>query len=284
MLRIFLILLLIVVLIGVVAGLLANRKYHTQMSMVGDLWAEIAAQAEPTDVTFDRAMLAGLPEIAQRYFTHAIAEGTVLSTQAEFTMTGDFFLGEKDNTKHFGMEARQILQAPDAFVWVPKLTAGRVVMSGADSFHDKRGSTQFWMNGILPVVQGVDTNDINRAAAVRPAIETIWTPAGLLPLNGAIWEQTDSDTAAITFSDDPFDVRIELKFAANGAVREIWAMRWSNANPDKVFRMQPFGGLVHAEATFSGFTIPSHIEVGNNFGSGAYFPFFIATLNTVTYR
>lgn len=281
--RIFPIILACIVVVAIIAGVLFNQKYRSQIAAAENMWVEISTSATPAPI-FDLDMIDGLPEIGQRYFRHAIAVGTPLSTVVEMSMSGEFMLGEKGATKVFSMEARQILRGPDAFIWMPRLTSGPMIMTGLDSFLDGRGTTQFWLWGLIPLMQGVDTQDINRSAAVRPAIEAVWAPASLLPLNGAIWEQTGTDTAAITFNDDPFDVRIELKLAADGAVREIWAMRWSNAYLDKIFQMQPFGGYVHGEATFGGFTIPSHIEVGNNFGSDAYFPFFIATLNSVEYR
>lgn len=279
MLRIFLGL----VIVAVIAAVWSNLRYRAQIAGAKKLWAEVNASAAPSPA-FNLDMISELPEIGQRYFRHAIAEGTVLSRVAELSMSGEFMLGEKGETKVFAMEARQILNAPTAFVWMPRLTAGAVVMTGADSFVNGRGATQFWLLGLIPLVQGVDTVDINRAAAARPAVETIWAPASLLPQNGARWEQIGTDQAAITFADDPFDVQLELTLDADGAVQEIWAMRWSNANPAKTFQMQPFGGYVQGEATFGGFTIPSHIEVGNNFGTDAYFPFFIATLNSMEYR
>lgn len=53
-------------------------------------------------------------------------------------------------------------------------------------------------------------------------------------------------------------------------------MRWSDANPEKRFRLQPFGGTADAEATFGGFTIPSRLNVGNHNGTDDYLPFFQA--------
>ncbi len=281
-----LILLLIVgtaVVIALVGCIYSYRKYRQQIAAAKVVWREISSLAIAAP-KFEYGMITALPEIAQRYFRHAIAEGTPLLRVAELTMSGEFMLGEKGATKVFAMEAKQILRAPDAFVWMPRIRSGATVMTGADSFLNGRGRTQFWLMGLLPVVQGVDTKDINRSAAVRPAIEAVWSPASLLPQNGAKWEQTGPDTASITFIEDPFDVQVNLKLAPDGAVQEIWAMRWSNANSEKTYQMQPFGGLVHGEATFGGFTIPSSIEVGNNFGADAYFPFFIATLNSVEYR
>ena len=60
-------------------------------------------------------------------------------------------------------------------------------------------------------------------------------------------------------------------------------MRWSDANPQKTFRLQSFGGTMEAEGTFEGFTIPTRIEVGNHFGTAQYLPFFQANLVAAEY-
>lgn len=51
-------------------------------------------------------------------------------------------------------------------------------------------------------------------------------------------------------------------------------MRWSNANPDKFWRLQPFGGTLSQFREFAGVMIPTQIEAGNFFGTADYFPFY----------
>jgi hypothetical protein len=50
------------------------------MADAGKAWRGVAAEATPSGKLFEHPSLAGLPEIAQRYFKHAIAEGTQLKT------------------------------------------------------------------------------------------------------------------------------------------------------------------------------------------------------------
>jgi hypothetical protein len=59
--------------------------------------------------------------------------------------------------------------------------------------------------------------------------------------------------------------------------------RWTNANPEKTFRLQPFGGFVSAYGEFGGFRLPTHVEAGNFFGTPDYFPFFIADIAAITF-
>ena len=71
--------------------------------------------------------------------------------------------------------------------------------------------------------------------------------------------------------------------AANGSVQEVVGQRWSNANPEKVFRLQPFGGTIASEATFGGFTIPSKLRMGNHFGMDEFLPFFQVDVSRADY-
>lgn len=107
-------------------------------------------------------------------------------------------------------------------------------------------------------------------------MESIWAPASLLPSNGAQWLQTGPNSARVTFSTgvEPIDITL----ADDGSVVEVFAMRWSAENPDRQFRLQPFGGTVEAEAAFDGFTIPRSVKMGNHYGTREYILFFQAEI------
>jgi hypothetical protein len=60
--------------------------------------------------------------------------------------------------------------------------------------------------------------------------------------------------------------------------------RWTNANPDGIFRYQPFGAIVLEMGEFEGYRIPTRIDGGNGFGTDAYFPFFRARVTGVRFR
>jgi len=70
---------------------------------------------------------------------------------------------------------------------------------------------------------------------------------------------------------------------SSGAVREVVGQRWSNANRDRTFRLQPFGGTMGADRTFQGLTIPTEIAAGNHYGTADYLPFFQVRLINATY-
>ena len=59
--------------------------------------------------------------------------------------------------------------------------------------------------------------------------------------------------------------------------------RWSNANPEKQHRLQPFGGYLSEFRYFDGFRLPTHVEAGNHFATDQYFPFFVADVTAVEF-
>jgi hypothetical protein len=66
-------------------------------------------------------------------------------------------------------------------------------------------------------------------------------------------------------------------------VREVVGQRWSNVNPEKRFRLQPFGGVIRGETSFQGLTIPTDVAVGNDYGTEDYLPFFQAKIASAKY-
>lgn len=229
---------------------------------------------------FDPAMVADLPEPARRYFEFSIAQGTPLYTVADLTMVGRFSLGTKDAPNYLDMKAKQTLAAPHGFIWKMQASTGWMRVSGSDS-----GTwTRFWLMGIVPVARMETSPDHRRSAFGRYAAEAIfWTPAALLPGPGISWEAIDDDNARVTISHDDLEQTIDLEVDETGRPTTVEFARWTNANPDGVFRLQPFGGHLSAFQTFGGFTVPTHVEAGNDFGTDAYFPFFIADVVDIQY-
>ena len=59
--------------------------------------------------------------------------------------------------------------------------------------------------------------------------------------------------------------------------------RWSDANPEKTYRTQTFGGYLSSFRDFEGFHLPTHVEAGNQFGTDEYFPFYIVDLTELSF-
>lgn len=242
-------------------------------------WARLAARQPGVPVPFDPAMVAGLPEPARRYFAFAIRPGTPLLPVAEIDMRGQFSLGIKSAPNYQPMAARQILAVPEGFVWAMR-TRGGMRLSGSDS----GGWTRFRLFGLIPVARLGGDADHARSAFGRYVGEAvIWTPAALLPGPGVVWSPLGGDSARVTVTRADLRQAVDITVDAGGRPVEVSFQRWSDANPDKVHRLQPFGAVMSDFRAVGGYCLPFRVEAGNMFGTGAYFPFFRAEVTDIRY-
>jgi len=239
-------------------------------------WRRLLALQPVRPKLFDPEMVADLPDPARRYFEQAIAPGTPLLTVAEIDMQGRFGLGGKDRPNYRPMRAREILAAPHGFVWRASLP-GWTPMTGSDAGSPRRSWTRFRLFGLLPLVRLADDADHMRSAFGRCIAEALfWTPAALLPGPGVSWEGLADNKARVTVAAGPLSQSVDLSVDASGRPRSVWLMRWSNANPEKTYRLQPFGGTLSDFRVVEGFSLPFRVEAGNLFGTDDYFAFFAA--------
>ncbi len=240
-------------------------------------------QFQPSDPRrFDLSLVAGLPEPARRYFAFAIAPGTPLRTVAEISMTGRFALGDREEPGYMEMTAEQTLAAPHGFIWSMRAARGAMRVSGSDSCR----WTRFWAMGLVPVARigGDRDRDHARSAFGRYIAESVfWTPAALLPGPEVRWEAVNDSTARVIVTRGDLSQSVDVTVGADGRSTQVEFPRWTNANLEKAFRLQPFGGYLSEFRTFDGFTLPTHVEAGNHFGTENYFPFFIADVHDVRF-
>ena len=242
-------------------------------------WNRLAALQPNTPEIFAPERVADLPEPARRYFAYTIQPGTPLLPVAVIEMTGQFSLGTKEDPRYQPMEARQILAVPEGFVWSMR-TRGGMPVSGSDS-----GSwTRFRIFGLIPVGRLGGDPDHTRSAFGRYAAEaTIWAPAALLPGPNVNWSAIDDDTARVTITHGELEQAVDVTVDADGRPVEVSFQRWSNANPDKVHRLQPFGAFMSDFREVGGYRLPFRVEAGNMFGTEDYFPFFLADVTDIRF-
>jgi hypothetical protein len=229
------------------------------------------AAAAPAGV-FDPVQQDGLPEPARRYLLRAIRPGTPLARCVTLEMQGSFLL----NGKPLPMTAHQVLAPPAGFVWQARIGRGPGGFAGSDGLAEGRSWTRFRLGGLVPLVRAGGNADHLRSARTRAMMESIWCPAVLLPGAGAVWRQIGPDAAEVHFPTLPDIPPMRMTLDAEGHVREIVAMRWSDANADRRYRLQPFGGRVLESRRFGGFTLPARVELGNLWGTPDVAPFFRA--------
>src|SRR6056297_81293 len=240
-------------------------------------WNRLASMQPTAPERFSPEMVADLPEPARRYFTYMIEPGTPLLPVAEIDMTGQFSLGTRDDPRYQPMEAQQILAAPEGFVWSMR-TRGGLPLSGSDSAQ----WTRFRIFGLIPVARLGGDPDHTRSAFGRYAAEAaIWAPAALMPGPGVRWSAVDADTARVTITYGALEQAVDVTVDAQGRPVEVSFQRWSDANPDKVHRLQPFGAVMSDFREVEGYRLPFRVEAGNMFGTDAYFPFFRAHVTAI---
>ncbi len=267
------------------AAALALWTHARDQARMASVWAALDSARDPDPPRYDPAMVADLPEVAQRYFAQAIEPGTPLHRVVRLEMEGTFIL----NGTELPMVARQVLAPPAlGFVWEAEVGREWMRFAGSDGYHAPDGApreswTTFWLYGLIPLARLGGSPDHASAAATRVMMEAVWSPASLLPQFGATWVPTGPDSAEIRFADvhgiEPMHVTLD----ATGQLRDIRAMRWTDANPEKTYRLQPFGGRMLEMARFQGFLIPVRVELGNMYGTPAYAPFFLARVTRVAF-
>ena len=275
--KLFLLALILILAISA-AGLLAWRQIDHRADRA-EMDRLLALQ--PTNpARFSNEMVAGLPEPARRYFTFAIAEGTPLHTVARIEMQGQFSLGTKEAPRYLDMQAIQVLAAPDGFLWKMFAGSGLMRMSGSDSGR----WTRFWLAGLAPVARFGGDPDHTRSAFGRYAAEAaFWTPAAILPGPHISWENIGQDTVRYTMTHAGMAQPVDLTVDEAGRPIHIEFPRWSNANPEGIHRLQPFGAFLSDFREVQGFRVPFHVEAGNWFGTHNYYPFFIANVTEVRF-
>jgi hypothetical protein len=244
------------------------------------VWADLRRRAGPAGPPFDPAVVAGLPEPARRYFRYTIAPGTPLVSVVEIAMEGQLGLGTKADPKYAAMSARQILAPPLGFVWRVR----RGPLSGSDGLTPATSWTQFWLFDLIPVVRVSGNADHHRSAFGRVVSEgAFWVPASLLPSDEVVWSAIAEHTARATVSHGRFMQAVDLTIEPDGRPSRVVIQRWSNANADKVFREQPFGGDLSDFREIGGYRLPMRVEGGNLIGTDEYFPFFRADVRSIEF-
>ncbi|EDZ45642.1 conserved hypothetical protein [Rhodobacterales bacterium Y4I] len=201
--RVILILFLLVLFLAI--AVLALWRQSDRRADRAEMDRLIATQPSEPE-RFSLEMVADLPEPARRFFAFAIAEGTPLATVALIEMEGRFGMGDKADPGYLPMRAKQVLAAPEGFVWA-MTSAGAMRMAGSDS-----GTwTRFWLFGLAPVARFGGNPDHARSAFGRYAAEALfWTPAAVLPGPNVIWEPVSENVARFTMRRGELEQSVEV--------------------------------------------------------------------------
>lgn len=268
--------------IVVVAGLFAWRWRDARRAH--RVWGKLTRRARSSPARFDPALVENLPDPARRYFLFTIKPGAPLCTVTEIRTVGEIGLGTRQAPRYLPMRGHQILAPPHGLVW--KLRAGRGMMriSGSDGFDGEHSWVRFWLFDTVPIVRAGGDRDHARAAFGRVVAEAVfWAPAAMLPQSGVAWEAVARDVARATVSHNGMTQTVDITVDDEGRPLTVIIPRWSNANPDKVYRIQPFGGYLSDFREFDGYVLPTRIEGGNFIATKDYFPFYKANVEAIRF-
>lgn len=265
-----------------VAGLTLWRQVDSRR--VDRTWSRLCEAAHRDMGVFRSSMVDGLPDPARRFFLYTIGEGAPLRVVSEVAMRGEIGFGDKAEPRYTSMRGHQIIAPPRGFVWKLDAGSGLMRISGSDGFDRLNSWTSFWLMNIVPIVRVGGERNHARSAFGRVVAEAVFfVPAALLPHNGVIWEGVSADTALATVSFQGLKQTVDVSVDEAGRPHRILLPRWSNANPEKEYRIQPFGGTFSDFKRFDGYMLPTRIEGGNFIGTSDYFPFYKARIESVEF-
>lgn len=258
-----------------IAAMLAWRyQDQRETALVSE---RLARSRAPLPQRFDPALVADLPEPARRYFNYVIRPGAPLHAVTTIDMRGELGLGTRDAPDYQPMRAHQVLAAPHGLIWQVDAGRGWMRISGSDGMAGDQSWTRFWLWNLLPLVREGGSRDHLRSTLGRVVAEAaFWSPAALLPQNKVAWSAVDTDTARATITHLGMTQTVDIRVEKDGQPSSVSLPRWTSANPDKTYRLQPFGGYLSDFRDTGGYRLPFRVEGGNFFGTKDYFPFYKA--------
>jgi len=216
-----------------------------------DLWEHLI-EASTVPLTGSNAP-ATAPEAARRWFAHAIGPVAPAARGVLLRMTGHIKVG-----RWLPFRAVQVIAPPHGFVWVARAGWGPLSFTGFDSYGKGEGRMRWLLGGRVPLVTGAGP-DVTRSAADRVALDAVWLPQSFTDVQWDNGGPEGSAQAVRAVGDE--QALVELRTGDDGRLTSVRMQRWSG--PDKKpWGRYPCGGIVDAEATFDGITIPSRVRVG----------------------
>jgi hypothetical protein len=195
------------------------------------------------------------PDALQTYLRHSIAPGTPLAQAVRLKMRGRIKLGP-----WYPFQAEEVIVWNQGMVWQASVRWHGLPIRGADRLLQGMGSQEWKLLGLIPVVQ-TSGKEITRSTIGRVQAESIWLPSILAQQTH--WITPDPYHLQTQIAWQGQRTQLNLTIDACGGLQRLQLHRWGNPGPGGTeFREARFGGVVEAESTFSGYTIPTHLRIG----------------------
>jgi hypothetical protein len=177
--------------------------------------------------------------------------------------------------------AREVIRCCEGFVFNARARLGPFPVTIEDRYQAGSAESRIRLLGLIPVStkRGVD---IDRAAASRLVVESVWLPSTFFPTSGANWSiKTDKVYISIPVHGEEIECQIEL--GPSGELLMMRLERWNDFTDDGRYCMVPYSVHVYAERSFGDYTIPSQIQAFWSTGTKREFSFFRATVESASY-
>jgi hypothetical protein len=221
-------------------------------------WASLGRPAGSG--VFERTAVRGLPEPVGRWLTHAIPEGTPLATAVQVRTHGEIRIGTWAR-----FTAVQRIGLTGGYVWAASARVRGLPVVGFDRWTGGTGEMRWRLLGLVPVMSA-DGEDVARSAAGRHAGELLLLAPGAALSPELSWRGLDADRATAVVRAGGTTHEVTLTVGPDGALTELVMQRWGDAGGG-AFAEQPFGALLHGEATFGGVAVPRQITAGWQYGT-----------------
>jgi Family of unknown function (DUF6544) len=225
------------------------------------------------------AMLAALPESAQRYlrYTGVVGRPMVDTVRIRQACT----IRPAPDGIAFPLVAEQWYSVdPPGFLWdatVP--VAGIPVIRGRDGYIEGRGSMTIKAGSIVPFVDAAGP-EVDQAALTRFLSEMPWFPSAFLR-DWVTWEAIDDATVRVSIVDGELRATGTLRIDPEGRLVAFRTER--HAFVDGGFVLRPWTTPAYAYGEFEGLRLPVRGAAVWTLPDGSSFPYIEVELTDVDY-
>lgn len=248
--------------IGALVAVLKVRRDRT-VERHRQIFNRLALPDVSGDV-FEAREMSLLPPAAARYLRHAIRDGASLAKTVDLHLLGEIRV--RHDGDWFQFEAMERICPERGFLWQGRIEGlGKISAEGAEYFSGGHAAADFFFAGLLPLVH-VRDGEFARSSAGRLLIESIWLPACLTPVRGALWQPVDEHRCTVRLPGQAEISSLNMTVAESGALLDVSMMRHQGGEA-RNFGLMPFGIRVGKERRFGDYTVPSEVTAQWGYGT-----------------
>jgi hypothetical protein len=225
------------------------------------------------------AMLAALPEPAQRYLRYSGVVGRPMVDTVRIRQACT--MRPAPDGIAFPLVAEQWYSVePPGFLWDATVPlAGIPVVRGRDGYIEGRGSMTIKAASLVPFVDAAGP-EVDQAALTRYLSEMPWFPSAFLR-DRVTWEAIDNATVRVSIVDGALQASGTLTIDPDGRLLEFRTER--HALVDGGFELRPWTTPAHAYGEFEGLRLPVRGAAVWTLPDGSSFPYIEVELTDVAY-